>query len=423
MKNTILILLILLLVSCSTGPSLQASQPVTIKFAGTNRSINYDALVQDFQKTHPNITFELTNLSTRGQDQPAFLDALKAVDVIRMRMDFMQPNMLSNFLDLSPLIATDRNFQAGDFFPGTLDALKQGGTQLGIPAGISPYVVYYEPARYQRMGVTPPSSDWTLSDFENTAQAINDQETMAYTTDKFTYGFCSVPDSNDPLFFTYLFGGGLVDDIRKPTLPTLNTIENVQALQWYARLYQDLKVMPPEGQNGGVRSYTNSWVCGLWIDVFNANLSSQDGNHTAAMLPLPAYKTPFSAGTVDGYYILKSTQHPTEAWQWLSFLAENQAASGGQIPPLRSLAGSEGYKARVSATAFQIANSLPKDMVILNYEISNDPRVMNTHSIFLDAASQVVYNKADPLQALTDAQAKAEAEFMKPTPVILTPTP
>ena len=181
--------------------------------------------------------------------------------------------------------------------------------------------------------------------------------------------------------------------------------------------------MPPEGQGGGVHSFIDSWICGLWVGAFDANLSSEDGAHTAVMLPLPAYKAPFSASTVESYFILKNTAHPNEAWQWISFLTQNQAASGDMIPPLRSLAASEAYKGRVPDSAFQIANNLPKDMIVLSYAIQNDPRYSETFSLFREAATQIVYGQVDPLQALSEAQVKAEEEFSKPTEIVPTATP
>ena len=51
-----------------------------------------------------------------------------------------------------------------------------GGKQVGIPAALNPYVVFYDPGKFKARGVTPPAAGWTVEDFMTSAMAMNNTD-------------------------------------------------------------------------------------------------------------------------------------------------------------------------------------------------------------------------------------------------------
>jgi len=406
-----LIVATIIITGCSTfAPPPPTPMPVTIRFAFQENASKYQPLADQFHQLHPNITIVLKSQGGRSFDE-FFNTQYQTVNAIRLNVGFANPDLLNNLLPIDDILASDKNISKEDFFPGTLEALQYKGSQIGIPAGINPYVVYYEPKRFEISGVTPPTSNWTLDDFLVAATKVNNQDPDLRDQGKFVYGFCSTPGGNDPLFLLYLFGGKLFDQLPDPRRPTLNDPNNVEALTWYAALKTEYKILPQDDQpDQFYRAITNS-QCGFWqfwYDNLNFNLNGVFGS---VMLPLPSYKSNFSLAMVDGYFIIKNSPNPQETWQWITFLVGQQTAAGTEIPPLRSQIASEAFAQRVSPDRLAIARGLSSDTVILGVSTMQSTIMQQITGLFINAVEKVMAGTADPQSALDDAQTQAEAIF------------
>jgi arabinogalactan oligomer / maltooligosaccharide transport system substrate-binding protein len=113
-----------------------AAEPITITFweqEGEDVDVFIDGLIADFQAANPNITVERThyeNEALRDQFQTASL-AEAAPDVVRVPNDFAGP--FSTLEIIAPASALFDDAFLGQFFPGSLDPAKVGGTLWGIP--------------------------------------------------------------------------------------------------------------------------------------------------------------------------------------------------------------------------------------------------------------------------------------------------
>lgn len=90
-------------------------------------------MIADFQAANPNITVERThyeNEALRDQFQTAAL-ADSAPDVVRVPNDFAGP--FSTLEIIAPANAMFDDAFLGQFFPGSLDPAKVGGTLWGVP--------------------------------------------------------------------------------------------------------------------------------------------------------------------------------------------------------------------------------------------------------------------------------------------------
>lgn len=407
----ILVIITLITTGCSTfAPPPPTAAPVTILFAFQDNAAKYQPLADQFHQLHPNITIILKAQGDRNIDE-FFNTRYQTFNAIRLNVAFTNPDLLNNLLPIDDILASDKNISKEDFFPGTLEALQYKGSQIGIPAGIDPYVAYYEPKRFEISGVTPPSSDWTLDDFLVAATKVNNQDPDLHDQGKFVYGFCSSPGGNDPLFLVYLFGGKLFDQLPEPMRPTLNDPNNVEALKWYVSLKTEYKILPQEDQpEQFYRAISNS-QCGFWqfwYDNLNFNFNGVFGS---VMLPLPSYKSHFSLATLDGYFIIKNAPNPQETWQWISFLVGQQTAAGTEIPPLQSQIASEAFAQRVSPDRLAIARGLSRDTIILGISTMQNTTMQQITELFNNAVDKVMSGTVDAQSALDDAQNQAEVIF------------
>jgi arabinogalactan oligomer/maltooligosaccharide transport system substrate-binding protein len=113
-----------------------AAEPITITFweqEGEDVDVFIDGLIADFQTANPNITVERThyeNEALRDQFQTASL-ANAAPDLVRVPNDFAGP--FSTLQIIAPASALFDDAFLGQFFPGSLDPAKVGGTLWGVP--------------------------------------------------------------------------------------------------------------------------------------------------------------------------------------------------------------------------------------------------------------------------------------------------
>jgi multiple sugar transport system substrate-binding protein len=412
-----LLLLSSLLASCAgIGPRTPTPEPVSLRFAFIGVKEDYQPLVEQFQAQHPSIIIELLPINgdrfQAGYDQ--LREQFKEADVLRSGYSYLGPDQLAELRPLDDFLVADKTFKANDVFPGLLDALKYQGAQLGVPAGIDPIVMFYENAFFKIANATPPSVGYSIDDFVLAARKVNHQEDSAHQSGQFAYGFCSSPTNIDPLVFTALFGGRLFDNENNPTQTTLDDPANIEAINWYASLWFDENLPPKVGNEPyGAYRFVYGNECGFWIQLFDNSNFMRGHGLDQRMLPLPRAKVPFSYAYWDAYYITKVSEHPVEAWTWVSFLLQHQEGSTVLIPPFVSQIASEGYANRVSADALLVARGLGPDLKFAHTSDATEPWRNNITDLYIQAVTQVVLGKEDAQSALSDAQQQAQGAFQE----------
>jgi ABC-type glycerol-3-phosphate transport system substrate-binding protein len=406
-----ILLVLAVLPGCGNLRSLMGGEPVTVRFAYLEGAADYQTLADSFQRENPTITIELKKVALNGNVQRNFAAQVTEADTLRIPATAISDEVVQALLPLDSQISTDRDFPTDNLYSHSLDALRLDGKQMAIPAGIDPYVFFYVPKKFEAAGVQAPPPMWTLDDFLNLAMSMNRVVEAEINTPRYAYGFCSNPQLTDPVMFAYLFGGGLVDDPYLPTRPTLNSPANVEALTWYASLQTDFGLLPQAENPYEIYREIESNHCGFWIDLLDRSTFGRQRDNETSPLPMPAYRAAFGAATLDGYAILKQTEHPNEAWLWIRYLMENQLAAGVLIPPVRKAASSGEYTARVSAATAAVASSLPDPLIMLGLEMYRDSRFGQVLELYNQAAGQVMQGKADPQTALDEAQMEAEERF------------
>lgn len=161
----------------SPGNAVQKDEKITIEFwnghTGPDGKV-MATLVQDFQKSHPNIQINIQSLPWDEMFTKAQL-AIKSgsgPDIVTMPLDRMISYKDSMFKPIDDLVKG--NIKAADFDENLWSKTLFDGKQYGIPLDTHPYVLYYRPDLFKKAGLEPLPKDRpiTKAEFEKYANAL-----------------------------------------------------------------------------------------------------------------------------------------------------------------------------------------------------------------------------------------------------------
>jgi multiple sugar transport system substrate-binding protein len=326
----------LALVSMGCAPAENGPAPiqeaVTLTFIVPSEYSNlYKPAVDAFKEVEPNISIEIKSFGFSQQDSD--------VALVRWFDQNQDDDERVEALDLTPFLQQDGDFNPEDYLPGALETFRETDKQYALPTGIDPFVIFYNQDLFDRLGVPYPQPVWTLDDFRTTALQIT-------APSEGVYGYVPSDFYIDCLFFTYQFGGQLIDAEQNVRL---DSPETIQALEWYASLYGTGGVAPNQDEleeaydMGGRAVGIVTGKVGMWLGSVT-NLSTELGGmirFKVGMAPLPSAGEAFSPANFEGLMISANTANPQAAWRWVKFLA---ARPNSWVYPARiSLAESEEF--------------------------------------------------------------------------------
>ena len=308
---------------CAESPA--PPEPVGITFVHLDVDTPYYApLVRRFGEIYPHIIVELRPKSWQLLASSSVADDVDVSVFLPAAMCRLYPGRCSaspdelleegRVLGLSPFIAQDQSFDLSGIFPGTVDLYTVGGETLAIPVGMDPMVMYYNVDLFDQYGVPYPESGWTWDDFLNVALAIRDPEANVF-------GYAPRNQVLDPLQFVYQHGGRIADDLQHPTTATLDDPLTVEAIEWYADLFDEHNIAPTpeeamdEGFGGTMETGIYLNRVGMWMGWF-----SERGGRSAGspgtwkmrwdMVPLPRDTQSIATARVGGYFISSQARYP-----------------------------------------------------------------------------------------------------------------
>lgn len=406
---------IILLLLSGCGPRLPLTPtpaPVTIQFAYLKSTVDYQGLADQYHKLKPNITVNLAPLAGQDFRGAQMLEQTNA-DVFRWDASLMSANYLPNLLKLDNLLMLSQEFPKDDMIPGALEALRAGGVQYGIPAGINPVVAYASPKRFAAANAPLPSSVWSLDEMLALATQTNNQQGQISDAN-YSVGLCIGGDySLDPLIFTFLFGGNIFDRIPDPTRITLNRPENVAAVNWYAGLTTQYGVTPKASTFAGnaVRADTNTLVevnkCAMWLGYYADLKEGTWGTNIEnrpSMLPLPTGNLKVSVVYMDGYFISAKARNALACWDWINYLIGQPEAAGAMIPPRLSQVQAETFQKAAGTDAAAVASSLPAKIVVFTQNLGDYQLLRQAFESYTGVINAVIQGQVDAQTALDQAQ-------------------
>ena len=415
-----LLILALPTVGCgSDGLFAPTPEPVTLRVAYRESTVDLEALANQYHEENPNVTIELVVVD-RYSNQLRDQIHSGTVDIFRAGLeglDYVEGGYIVPFDDIQ---LQDWTKIKDDYYEGVWEGLKVSGQQWGVPAGVDTFVTYASVDHALALDVTLPNGQWDMFEFLDIANSLNYPEGLPYNTSSRLFGFCSDPTtySFDPVIFTYLHGGHIVDDLGSPTMATLDEPLTIEATQWYSDLTNRYRVMPDSQEilrrfsRGGIYEAQIRGNCGLWLGMYSSR-GGLDSPYAWTvqwkMLPLPTDEDPMTLGLVEGYFVTKDCEQRQEALEFVRFLSDHWESSGQFLPPRLSQIESDEYQEAVGEEVAAVFTESSTKLVILPGGLSSALETVG--EVYLRAVIEIVQKDLDAGMVLEEAQDSLQGAF------------
>ena len=300
---------------------------ITIKVAcwGTPEELAIiTSAIREWEKSSPavEVKIEHTNYSDYVSKILTRIAGGTPPDIIFTEVDnFVNFYEKGALLSLSDQLKKDASFNIEDYFPEVVECFTRDGNVYCIPRDTAPFAcVFYNKDLFDEAKVPYPKDDWDWNDMLDKAKALT--KTKGGVVQQ--YGFYAWAWQN----FVYSNGGSLVDDVEHPARCLLDDPKSVGGVQFHADLVLKHRVSPSATalQNLGMQ-ITQMFIGGK-LAMFASGIwetpilrQADKFNWDVAMFPAaPGGKRGFGTGG-SGYCILKTTQHPDQAWEVVKALS------------------------------------------------------------------------------------------------------
>ncbi len=304
--------------------SLMAQEPVTIEW-WTVASEEFDeavqrALVDKFNAEHPNIRVNMTLLPPDGYDErmQTTLGAGQGAPDVAL---FWNTNWYPQALDLTGYIEADPDIDPEMYLPGFWNTrVVFNDTVIGLPLGVGANFVMYNKDMFDAAGVTYPEADWTPEDYIQTVAALANPDARVWGGDRPRGPYRAI---------WYNMGARLYSDDSTTVEGYFNSPASVAAYQWLWDLVAtngtptpaDLEVLGTEG-TGPVDLFLADRLAMATLNQGHMQNAISVGKNFG-IVPEPQVEG--NTRHVNAWSLTvsvwKGTQHPDEAYEWLSYWA------------------------------------------------------------------------------------------------------
>jgi multiple sugar transport system substrate-binding protein len=275
-------------------------------------------IVQAFEAKYPNVTIDVQTAAydqyfTKLQTQVA---GGTAPDTFELNYEnFVTYASAGSLLDIS----SQAQATASTYYPRAYQVFAQGGKQYGLPESFSDVLLFYNKDLFDAAGVAYPTADWKWSDELAAAQKLTNASKGSWGDFQPVqfFEFYKVLAQNGGSFFN-----------ADQSQATFNDAKGVEAASWLIDKANKYHVMPTTAQMGGQDDTAlfksgklAMWHNGIWQfaglkdAAFKWDVQLEPGNVQKAHH--------FFANAV---VASAKTAHPTEAFEWLSFLTSSSDA-------------------------------------------------------------------------------------------------
>lgn len=338
----IALVMMLLVTACGTQPPADTAdapdaattrEPVTIR-VGTGDSgdglIPYNAIIAAFEQENPDIKVVVEPVEARDYYASllAQIDAGQAPDLMLIGEDAL-PRFaeLGAFEKLQPYLSDPQYpLDPGIYLPGVYRPGAWRDTQYLLPKDYSTVAVFYNQALFDAAGIPYPTADWTWPEFLEMARQLSDPSQEQYGV--------QLPAAW-PRGFEYWVvsaGGQLISEDGRQIQGHMDSPAVVEALQFYADLYQTYEVAAPptdlEAFGGGKDYFATGQAAmrlfGRWPQA--SYLSDPDLKDVLGVVPPPIGTEQATVIAWAGFGISAASAHKPEAWRFLRYLTGPQGA-------------------------------------------------------------------------------------------------
>lgn len=350
---------------CSKNDAQDGKTVVSLATSGGDRQEKmFDELIPIFEKANPDIKIRRLDIPQTALyiKLQVMIAGKCAPDIIPM-MSMRVPMFMHRYalLPLDDLMAQDPAFMElykNDFWPGSFQGLQMNGKTYVIPWLQNPYALYYNKKIFddyerdtgEKLGY--PDASWDLAKFVSVAKKLTrgeGAEKIYGTNITGTYFYVLCP-------ILRRFGVELFDP--QGTRCNLDDPRAIAAMQWYFDLALKDGVAPdPRSGSGGrgsgnvsggpqdmfIAGHVAMWEAeGEWRFEFSDKIKSFQWD-----IAEPPHGPARSCGyECFGMSISSTSEHPNEAWRFISFLAsptgqEIMTRNHVGVPVLKSLCESK----------------------------------------------------------------------------------
>jgi len=290
---------------------------------------------------------------------PALAAAGSLPDVLRsweaMVLDLGRAGQV---IDLQTLVNAQADFHSEDFYENWWNYPMVNGKRVGIPDCVAPHVTYYNVDLFDKKNVPyPDRNSFTWNDFEEKARALYDadQKIWGSETQPIGWPYFSIKQC-------WQNGGDFYSPDYKTC--TIDSPESIEAIQFWADLLLDGKVMPTPSQivdMGGAGAEAQLFQAGkigmqrmgAWITA-----NAVQGGFKFNIVPEPSKKKRDTITHGAFNAISASTKHPQQAWEWINFhcsaLGQYNYSVVGTFPATRKSANQMEPHPWVAKVGFQV---------------------------------------------------------------------
>jgi multiple sugar transport system substrate-binding protein len=321
----------------------------------------YEPLVEIFNQENPDIHIKIVALDSILESEASLnadssLMTRKIVSVADTAAPFFPistDDIKRGYLyDLKPLMETDPTFEWEDFYPRALAPLDGQTGTYQLPHTLSVPLLFYNKDLWQANAIPTPDPNWTWDDLVATAGQLARKQGDRGKI----YGLVDGSQGSFALISTLNAAG--VDIFNTP-LEQMR-LDTPEVGDMFTRLQQMADAgtfyIPTATEENEVSDYEEArnliqqGRVGIWIPGLGTPRNSEPG-FAIGVAPFPTTSLPFFfSGTSQSYIMSSGTQHPQEAWRWLSFLSHQEirvpfatGTSLTQIPARISMARRAGY--------------------------------------------------------------------------------
>ncbi len=341
-----------ILSGCGADSKNDSTKAVKVAFWGSPEEIDIIThSISDWQQAHPHIKIIFEHTPYTGYDSKILTRVAggAAPDIIATEVDYFVTFATKNVLeDLTPFMSAEKDFPKEDFFASILDRFTVDGKIYALPRDVAPFAcVFYNKQLFDDAGLAYPTDDWTWDDMLRLARALTKKDENGRVTQ---YGFYGWAWQN----FVYGNGGGLVDDVKKPTRTMIDDPKSIQGLQFYSDLINLYNVMPTPVALANMGMGVDLMFAGGRLAMFLSGIWETPGlrNYNfkwdVAMFPKNSQGVRAFGSGGSGYAILKSSKNKQEAWEVIKALTsangQKRLAEKGLAQPSRvSVAESDAW--------------------------------------------------------------------------------
>lgn len=433
MQRVFLFGLLMLLVALSFGAVSAQETVITVALPEFVRSFGDGTLFDAFEAQHPGVRvhpvyigFDKLFPPSAAADLDDHLAAMQelasAADVIPITSDNLsvEATRAGYLRDLAPLANADASLNVADFVPAAYQSFQWDNALWALPVSIDAVTLIYNPAAFDRAGLTYPNEAWTIDDLETAARALTEYDDN---------GNVSVPGLvtlENAWLVRALYGRGLYDDTAIPHTPRLND----PAL---AALVERLTELEEAGvitsQLTGEISFDELPMRLMGTTgLFAGNIPGQEAQSSAASL-LPGGVSGLSA---TGFGVSGGSLYPDLAYELVKYLTNSVQISNALFsarPARQSLVGVQPEMGEGGISFFRPALT-PEQQAFVDLAFARAlPMSELRYRDYARAAlDDIRRNDTDPSAAFQNAELQAAANLQaaadrRATTTILVATP